>query len=321
MTENREHGTVFDDVFRTMVQKMPRLLIPLINEVFQTDYSEEEAFEQYRNEHEEVFGKVVTDSIIIIRNKTYHIECQSMDDTTMAIRMVEYDFAIALEQSVKKSRMYEMDFPDSCVLYLRSGENTPDVLQVKVNLPGGESFIYKAKTIKLSRYTRNDIFEKHLFLLLPYYILKYEKDADLLVSDEGKLQELLFDYEEIRKQLEQELLGEERAALYTDMIDLIIRISDHVFAGRETVRKGVEETMGGKVLQLKSEKLLEEGEERGLVKGEARGEAKGRDEAFQIVSEIARGNTTPESLVALGYSRELSIRALRASGLLPESEG
>lgn len=151
---------------------------------------------------------------------------------------------------------------------------------------------------------------------MPYYILKYEKDADLLASDAGKLQELLSEYEEIRKQLELELLGEEKAALYTDMIDLIMRISDHVFAGRETVRKGVEEAMGGKVLQLRSEKLLEEGE----AKGEARGEAKGRDEAFKIISEIAHGNTTLESLVALGYSREISIQALRASGLLPESD-
>ena len=53
MSAAQVHNTIFDDVFRTMVQKMPKLLIPLINEVFQTDYSEDEAFEQLRNEHEE----------------------------------------------------------------------------------------------------------------------------------------------------------------------------------------------------------------------------------------------------------------------------
>ena len=42
-TENTtEHSTIFDDVFRTIAQKMPQLLIPLINEVFHTSYSEEE---------------------------------------------------------------------------------------------------------------------------------------------------------------------------------------------------------------------------------------------------------------------------------------
>ena len=67
------NNTIFDDVFRTMVQKMPQLLIPLINEVFHTDYSENESFKQLRNEYEEDGGKIITDSIIIIRNKYYTI--------------------------------------------------------------------------------------------------------------------------------------------------------------------------------------------------------------------------------------------------------
>jgi hypothetical protein len=39
-----EHSTIFDDVFRTIAQKMPQLLIPLINEVFHTSYSDEDSF-------------------------------------------------------------------------------------------------------------------------------------------------------------------------------------------------------------------------------------------------------------------------------------
>ena len=69
-----EHSTIFDDVFRTIAQKMPQLLIPLINEVFHTFYSEEDHFEQLRNEHYEKFGTVVTDSIIRIGSHIYHLE-------------------------------------------------------------------------------------------------------------------------------------------------------------------------------------------------------------------------------------------------------
>lgn len=36
-----DSSTIFDDVFRTIAQKMPYLLIPLINEVFGTAYSDE----------------------------------------------------------------------------------------------------------------------------------------------------------------------------------------------------------------------------------------------------------------------------------------
>ena len=99
MTGNREyrkevHGTVFDDVFRTMAQKMPQLLIPLINEVFRTDYSEDEEFQQYRNEHEEAFGKVITDSIIVIRKSntpqqaTRHLTPRARSDVQIHLHIL-----------------------------------------------------------------------------------------------------------------------------------------------------------------------------------------------------------------------------------------
>ena len=33
------YNTIFDDVFRTMFEKMPKLVIPVINEVFHTSYN------------------------------------------------------------------------------------------------------------------------------------------------------------------------------------------------------------------------------------------------------------------------------------------
>lgn len=263
MSEAQNHNTIFDDVFRTMVQKMPQLLIPLINEVFQTDYSEHEEFKQLRNEHEEEFGKIITDSIIVIRNKTYHIECQSVDDTTMAIRMVEYDFAIALEQASKSGRMYEMDFPESCVLYLRCSNATPDELNVKVNLPNGESFIYGAKVVKLQNYTKDDIFRKNLLFFLPYYIMRYEKQIKEIADNTEKLQSLLQEYADMRVQLEKVLYGETESALYADMVKLIIKISDYILKSEEKVKKGVNDAMGGKVLELESERLIKVGKAEG----------------------------------------------------------
>ena len=35
------NNTIFDDVFRTMVEKRPYLAVPLINEVFHTSYPED----------------------------------------------------------------------------------------------------------------------------------------------------------------------------------------------------------------------------------------------------------------------------------------
>lgn len=56
------HNTIYDDVFRTIVDKMPKLLIPVINEVFHTDYSQNEEIDFLKNENYSTDGKVVTDT-------------------------------------------------------------------------------------------------------------------------------------------------------------------------------------------------------------------------------------------------------------------
>ncbi len=253
MSKDPKHNTIFDDVFRTMVQKMPRLLIPVINEVFKTNYTEQDYFEQLRNEHEEQFGKIVTDSIIKLGKKIYHIECQSTEDSTMVIRMIEYDFAIALEQALQNGRPYEMNFPQTCVLYLRHSHTTPEYLELKVNLPDGYSFFYRTPIIKVQQYTKDAIFQKKLLFFLPYYIMRYEKQLPEICKDSEKMKLLLKEYEDIRYKLEVELYDEGKSLLYTDLIKLIITISDYMVES-EVVRERIGETMGGKVLELESER-------------------------------------------------------------------
>ncbi len=258
MKKDPKHNTIFDDVFRTMVQKMPQLLIPVINEVFKTNYTEKDYFSQLRNEHEEQFGKVITDSILRIGNKLYHIECQSTEDSTIVIRMIEYDFAIALEQALQDGKPYEMNFPQSCVLYLRHNLSTPDVLELKVNLPDGTSFIYHTSVVKVQQYTKNAIFQKNLLFFLPYYIMRYEKQLPDIYRTPQLLDSLLAEYEDIRIKLESELYDDGKSALYTDLIKLIITISDYMIKSEE-VRERIGEVMGGTVLELESERLYKEG--------------------------------------------------------------
>ena len=266
------NNTIFDDVFRTMIEKMPYLAVPLINEVFHTSYPHDVPIVQLRNEHQQENGEIITDSCLKIGGKLYHIECQSLDDTTMAIRMIEYDFFIAVENAQKQGRRYRMDFPKSCVLYLRSGNNTPDFLEVEMALANGNIVLYQIPTIKLETYTKDGIFEKKLLMLLPFYIMRYEKDIHEMSENPELFQCLLNEYEEIRINLVKELSGADKAALYMDLNKLIIKIADYICQSEEVVRKGIGEVMGGKVLELESERLWAEGKAIGEVEGEARGE-------------------------------------------------
>lgn len=257
------NNTIFDDVFRTLVEKMPQLVIPLINEVFGTNYPEDIELKQRRNEHQTKDGEMITDSHLQIAEKSYHVECQSTKDSTMVIRMIEYDFAIALDSVNKESGIVKGYFPYSCVLYLRGKTGEP-TLEMELIMPDGKIVKYKVPILYLQKYTKDMIFQKKLFFLLPFYIMKYEKSKKELQESDEKLQELLEEYRIIERCLEEEFLDEGKEKEYRDIMELIIRIADYILEDTENARKGLGEIMGGKVLELESDRLISQGIKRGI---------------------------------------------------------
>ena len=99
-------------------------------------------------------------------------------------------------------------------------------------------------------YTKDKIFEKDLLMLLPFYIMRYEKDIHEISENPRLFQQLLNEYEEIRRNLEDELSKAGKSKWYMDLNKLIIKISDYICQNEEKVRKGVGDIMGGKVLEL-----------------------------------------------------------------------
>ena len=287
-TENTtEHSTIFDDVFRTIAQKMPQLLIPLINEVFHTSYSEEEQFEQLRNEHYEKYGTVITDSIIRIGGHIYHLECQSSKDRTMVIRMFEYDISIALEHaSLGEHAIWEIAFPQSCVLYIRNHRSLPDYHEAIVTFADGQKVRYCVPVLQAKRYTVDRIFEKRLLILLPYHILRYEHFLKHNGTNSKKVKHLLDDFREINRKLEDASEKEQKSHLY--------------IPEDNAIRKGLGEIMGGKILKLRSEELLEQ--------GEARGEARGRIDAIQNMIKY----NVPKEKILLDYTSDEYEEALNS---------
>lgn len=156
-------NTIFDDVLKTMIEKMPSLAVPLINEVFGTEYPENVKIERLDKEyHTKNQTKLrITDSHLKIGNKIYHIECQSTGDGRMVVRMVEYDFLMGLETVEKVNGRYQMIFPHSCILNLR-GYGNRQMEEMDILMPDGQNILYKVPVIWLKDYTQEVIFQKHL---------------------------------------------------------------------------------------------------------------------------------------------------------------
>ena len=107
-------------------------------------------------------------------------------------------------------------------------------------------------------------------MLLPFYIIRYEKKGHDLNENPELFQILLNEYEKIRVNLEKELSETGKSELYTDLTKLIVKISDYIFREEEEIRKGLGDVMGGRVLELESERLKAEGQVIGQAQGEAR---------------------------------------------------
>ena len=100
--------------------------------------------------------------------------------------------------------------------------------------------------------------------LLPFYILRYEKDKELINKKETELYELLGEYECIVQELDKLFCAQERGSVYGRLLELIKKITEYIFETRDSVRKGIGDIMGGKVLELQTDKALEEGREEGV---------------------------------------------------------
>ena len=286
----------FDRTFRTMAEKMPELLIPLINEVFDTDYPLDEEVVQLRNEHQKNKDSITTDSFIRIRNTMYHIECQSVNDHTMAIRMFEYDAMIAIENAVAKEKgIYKVFMPKSCVLYVRANETTPKDHQVIVVFPDGNEHTYQIPCIRCDEYSVEEIFTKKLLFFLPYYMARYQ---NLKAADNRKIQLLLDEVQDISDRLSAVAEDDQKKRLVMDLTKLIVQLSDYIFEKETTIKEGVENIMLNKPYMLESERLRKEG----FTQGETKWRMEERHD--MIINALKRG-TTPEQLIHLmGFEKK-----------------
>ena len=163
-----------------------------------------------------------------------------------------------------------------------------------VIMPDGSVTEYKVPAIYVGHYTKDEILQKQLFFLLPFYIMRYEKKA--LDTQDQELQKMLEEYREIEKCLEEEFLEEGKEKAYRDLMELILRISDYILRNKEKARKGLGDVMGGKVLELESDRLIQEGLELGRTQGLKQGISQG---LAQSVSALLRKGKTAEEIADL----------------------
>lgn len=281
MQKDKEPRSVYDDTYRTIVAKMPQYIVPLINEMFGTSYQDDTEVIQIRNEHTDRGDTIITDSKFLVDGHLYHVECQSTDDDTMAFRMFRYDTEYAMEHAEKEEdgRSYKVVLPSSGVVYVVPKGQIPDQLTVTVCAPEtSDSLRYNAKVMKSWTYTAQEIGDKNLMVLAPYYMTRYvgtnpDRNAEAAAQANADLSEIV-------DVLKKQLYEAGKSLEYEDMLRLLQDVSDHVFRKDKDFRKGVDQYMGGKILELPSDRVKnawKQGSEETLIVGVAEG---GIDEKY-----------------------------------------
>ena len=186
----------YDDAFRTAETECDDLLIPFVNYFHNESYGSSAKIIRGRNEHfiehpDHSEDKRTTDSSFMIedygRRREYHYECESRGyDDTVLIRMFEYDAQIALDHAELGKHCLYVDFPYSGILLLR-GKGGFDEVDIELSTPGG-TVRYPVRVRRMSELSLDDIFEKHLYLVLPFYIFNLENKLDGMDTDSDELE-------------------------------------------------------------------------------------------------------------------------------------
>ena len=275
MNTVRITSTPYDDVFRTLLNDCSQLIIPMINEMFGEQYSGQEKIifspnEHFLNQQGGNEEERITDTSFKIEGKEikkYHLECQSSTDNSMLVRFFEYDTQIALDEGEINGNILTVTLPHSAVLFLRHRASTPNKLKIRMITPGG-SVEYDIPVIKSQQYTPEEIFEKKLLLLIPFYIFSHETQFEEYEKDKTKLKRLQEEYEQIKSKLEQ-LLNEGAISEYMrcTIIDMSNKVLEHIAAKYNSVKEGVKAVMGGKILEYEAKTIKKEGMKEGIEEG------------------------------------------------------
>ena len=139
-------------------------------------------------------------------------------------------------------------------------------------------------------------------MLFPFYIMRYENRKDALKTDDLLQKKLFGEYEEIEAYLENLFLKKEMEKEFYDITELIVKVTNYIFSDLNQIQKGLGVIMGGKVLELKTDKLInqgkmlgfkqgvQEGIEQGLQQGLQQGLAQGEDSLADLIKILLNEN-------------------------------
>ena len=260
----------YDLALASMVTKLDGYIVPLINEAFGEKFTDRAKVVLRNNKHviQHTDGSLArrdSDAVIELSEqmvqKLYLIECEAWYDKTIVMRIAEYDSSVAVETARVTEEGVILTHPNSAVVFLHPNGEIPKKMKITHRAPNGEEMSYFVPTMKIGDYSVEDIFQKKLLILLPFYLFRFAKELPEMEEREDKRKELEKALIDINQRLES-LKAESAISEYQKRMtqELLLRVSDRLVVGYETIRKEVDEIMSGALARTKADEILEQGQ-------------------------------------------------------------
>lgn len=258
---------LWDEILKAIVYAMPKQLFSLIKEVYGKEYPPDTPIRLLSTEHstwedspqDSPSSTLMDISLLIADSDFYHIECQMENDKLMVIRMFSYDMHYAIEHCLSQDSStgeITIRFPHSVVIYPDQNNNLPDKLRCRIIFQDKSEHIYQIPTVRIQSYTLEEIRKKHLYLFIPYLLLRLKPKINSK-SHPFQQKELTTFMEEIIVILQDALTnGYLTRQECSDYTQLLVHASRHVFYHHPGYQKKVQ-SMTKPLIYLPSMQIMD----------------------------------------------------------------
>jgi hypothetical protein len=237
---------LWDEITKSIAEKMPAQFLPLIKEEFGKEYPAGTSVTLLSTESitppkkpDVHMSKILSDIVLLVDNQNlYHFECEVNLDNEMVIRMIEYDFHTALTHnlSLDDNQNFQLKFPQSVIMYPGTSP-MPESQKCTITFPDGFEYTYTVPIVKIQQYSLEEIEAKNLLVFIPFTLLRFAPRVTKSSKDESDKPHDTLSEKEL-----------------TDFVQqIIVMLKNEVNQGRLTVTQFKDYT---KLLQFSAERVF-----------------------------------------------------------------
>ncbi|OAA90785.1 hypothetical protein [Clostridium ljungdahlii] len=296
MIKNEE--VKLDGILKTLFSTSHQVLINFINQMFDVDYSEDDVivipgkteFPLEDFNYDFIKADLILNFSRKERKTVYHIEFQTKNDTSMAIRMFQYGFHIGKEDSILDNNTKVVYFPKQLVIFIEENSKIENELKLKIVFPSGEEVNYTVPVMKYWEYTDRDLIDKKLYILLPLQIFKFRKVFESIKKRKGSsdtdFEEILLKAKDLAYRLAKEIseLNNEKEVLDNDFNSMLVAIQSLMAYLNQNYCKNenIEEEVSKMIKSFYDPAVEKRGIEKGLKEGRKDGLLQGLEKLLGI---------------------------------------